>query len=125
MSDPSRIFSILNPGMPQSVIPPGTGPVGPNDKTKVEAGQLRASAKTLFEMGGAIGVDRSVPDASAAKTAFAGWQLVAPLNAAKWKEQVGRLKSDLSEISSGLYSIAGNYDRNEHAVTISLAGKVS
>ncbi|MFI1578707.1 WXG100 family type VII secretion target [Embleya sp. NPDC020630] len=126
MSDPSKIRTVLNPGMPQSVIPPGNGgSTGPNDKTKVEAGQLRASAKTLHVTAGEVNTVRSVPDALSAKTAFAGWQLAAPLVTARWKDQIARLTADLGEISDGLYSIADNYDRNEHAVTISLAGKVS
>ncbi|MEU0940570.1 MULTISPECIES: hypothetical protein [unclassified Embleya] len=122
MSDTSRIDAILNPGMPRSAIPPGGGAGGPMDHTKVEAQQLRNSAKTLLLMGGEINTELPVPDALDTKAAFGGWQLVGPLNEGRWKDQTARLRRDLSEISDGLYTMADNYDRNEHAVTTSFAG---
>ncbi|MET7300327.1 hypothetical protein [Embleya sp. NPDC005575] len=121
MSDSSRIYAILNPDMPRSVIPPGNGG-GPMDHTKVESQQLRTSAATLTTIGGEINTELPVPDALAVKSAFGSWQLVGPLNEGRWKDQTARLRRDLSEISDGLYTMADNYDRNEHAVTTSFTG---
>ncbi|MYS80215.1 WXG100 family type VII secretion target [Embleya scabrispora] len=121
MSDPSRIYAILNPDLPRSVIPPGNGG-GPVDHTKVESQQLRTSAKTLVTTGGEINTELPVPDALDTKAAFGGWQLVGPLNEGRWKDQTARLRRDLSEISDGLYTMADNYDHTEHAVTTSFAG---
>jgi hypothetical protein len=128
MSDRTNIDAILNPGMPRltAVSAPktavGGGSGGPGAKTKVESRSLRKCAGTLETMAGEIGVRQPIPEAVDTKNAFRGWQFVAPLDEARWRDQTFRLRTDLLEISDGLDAIADRYDANETRIQDHFAG---